>query len=138
MLPMRWMDQYLFGIFMQGARMRGWLVRRLGEVFPHWRNVEISHYWRGLVCMTGSMTPSVGRLEDDPSVWFGFGYQANGVNTAPWTGMMLARLIAGSNRGLDELPAVMTGLAPRIPFAALRRWYLRAAYLYYRVNDDIL
>ncbi len=122
----------------QGARMRAWLVRRLGEVFPHWRNVEISHYWRGLVCMTGSMTPSVGRLEDDPSVWFGFGYQANGVNTAPWTGMMLARLIAGSNRGLDELPAVMTGLAPRFPFAALRRWYLRAAYLYYRVNDDIL
>jgi glycine/D-amino acid oxidase-like deaminating enzyme len=83
------------------------------------------------------LTPSVGCLEDDPSVWYAFGYHANGVNTAPWTGMMLARLIAGSNRGMAELPLVMRGLAPRFPFAVLRRWYLRGAYLYYRILDDV-
>lgn len=119
-----------------GARMRAWLGRRLGEVFPHWKGVEISHFWRGLVCMTRRLTPCLGRLDDDPSVWYGFGYHANGVNTAPWAGMVLARLMTGSNRGLATLPAPMAGLSPRFPFAALRRWYLRGAYLYYRAADD--
>ncbi len=121
-----------------GEKMRAWLVRRLGEVFPHWKAVPISHFWRGLVCMTRNLTPSAGCLEDDPSVWYGFGYHANGVNTAPWTGMMLARLIAGSNSRQAVLPAAMTGLAPRFPFAALRPWYLRGATVYYRFSDALL
>lgn len=119
-----------------GARMRAWLARRLGEVFPHWKEVPISHFWRGLVCVTLKLTPSIGRLEDDPSVWYGFGYHANGVNTAPWTGKTLARMIAGSNSPAPDLPAVVAGLPRRIPFAALRLWALRAAYLYYRFKDD--
>jgi hypothetical protein len=32
----------------------------------------------------------------------------------------------------------MRGLAPRFPLAALRRWYLRGAALYYRARDDLL
>ncbi len=119
-----------------GARMRAWMRRRLGEVFPAWREVEISHFWRGLVCVTRKLTPSLGRLEEDPSVWYGFGYHANGVNTAPWAGMTLARLIAGSNRDLDMVPAAMRGLPARFPLASLRLWALRAAYLYYRLKDD--
>ena len=119
-----------------GARMRAWMVRRLGEVFPHWRGVEISHFWRGLVCMTRDLTPAIGRLTDDPSVYFGFGYHANGLNTAPWAGRALARLIAGNQRDVDQLPRVLTGLPPRFPFAALRLWYLRAALAYYRWLDS--
>jgi glycine/D-amino acid oxidase-like deaminating enzyme len=118
-------------------KIRAWLVRRLGEVFPHWKDVPISHFWRGLVCFTRDRTPAVGRLEDDPSVWYGFGYQANGVNTAPWTGRALARLIAGREGAQAVLPAVMSGPAPRFPFAALRLWYLRGAWLYYRMTDDL-
>ena len=96
-----------------------------------------SHFWRGLVCLSLKLAPSLGRLEDDPSVWYGFAYHANGVNTAPWTGMTLARLMAGSNSGAPPaLPAVMAGLPRRIPLPALRLWGLRAAYLYYRYHDD--
>ncbi len=118
-------------------RMRVWLRRRLGEVFPAWRNVPISHFWRGLVCFTRDLTPALGQLEDDPSVFYGFGYQANGVNTAPWAGRALARLIAGRRNDPAALPAVLAGPAPRFPFAALRPWYLRGAWLYYRLTDDI-
>lgn len=118
-----------------GARMREWMVRRLRQVFPGWSDVPLSHYWRGLVCVTRKLAPSVGRLTDDPTVWYGFGYHANGVNTAPWVGMRLARAIAGSNREDTDIPAVMAGLAPRFPFAAIRLWCLRAAYVYYRVQD---
>jgi glycine/D-amino acid oxidase-like deaminating enzyme len=120
-----------------GARMKAWMVRRLGEVFPHWRDVPISHFWRGLVCFTRDLTPAVGRLEDDPGVWYAYGYHANGVNTAPWTGRALARLVAGAESEERALPAVMAGPARRFPFAALRPWYLRGVCLYYRMTDDL-
>lgn len=118
-----------------GERMREWMVKRLRQVFPAWSEVPISHYWRGLVCVTRKLAPSVGQLADDPTVWYGFGYHANGVNTAPWVGMRLARAIAGSSRADADFPAVMAGLAPRFPFAAVRLWCLRAAYVYYRWQD---
>ena len=45
-------------------------------------------------------------------------------------------MIAGSNTGTPNLPAIVAGLPRRIPFPALRLWGLRAAYLYYRMQDD--
>ena len=121
-----------------GEKLRRWLTRRVGELFPAWKDAEITHFWRGLVCMSLKMTPSIGRLEDDPSVHYAFGYHANGVNTAPWAGRAVARAIAGSNSGEPSVPAVMKGLPRRIPFAAARLWGLRGAYLYYRLKDDFL
>ena len=115
-----------------GERMRVWMTRRLGEVFPGWCDVPISHFWRGFVCVSRKLTPSVGRLDGDPSVSYGFGYHANGVNTAPWVGMKLAQQIAGRS---IEIPAIMKGLAPRFPFAWIRRYALGCAYLYYRWQD---
>lgn len=118
-----------------GDKMRAWMVRRLGEVFPGWKTVPITHFWRGLVCVTRKLTPSVGQLEEDPSVWYGFGYQANGVNTAPWVGRALARHIAGNAKDRSAIPRVMSGLAPRFPFGRMRLWGLRGAYVYYRWHD---
>ena len=118
-----------------GARMQHWMARRLGEVFPGWRHVAVRYFWRGLVCMSMKFAPSLGRLEEDPSVWYGYGYHANGVNTAPWAGRALARMIAGVQTQKD-IPAVLAGPPPQIPFAALRRWYLRAYCLKYRITDD--
>ncbi len=125
----------LTGSPQDGQRMRAWMTRRLGEVFPGWCDVPITHFWRGLVCVTRKLTPSVGRLDDDPSVWYGFGYHANGVNTAPWVGMTLAQQIAGHDGDSTQIPAVMQGLAPRFPFAWMRRYALGCAYLYYRWQD---
>ncbi len=119
-----------------GQQMKAWMTRRLGEVFPAWREVEISHFWRGLVCLTRRRTPAIGRLEDDPSVLFGYGYHANGVNTAPWAGRELARLALGNESPQARLPAVLAGAPPRFPFAALRLWALRAAFAWYKVRDD--
>lgn len=119
-----------------GARFRAWLERRFGEVFPAWRDVEFSHFWRGLVCLTPKLTPAVGRLEEDPSVYYGYGYHANGVNTAPWVGRKLAWMIAASNSGEAALPAVMAGRGGRFPGGSFRLWGLRAAYLYYRFQDS--
>ena len=117
------------------ARMRAWMVRRLGEVFPAWQDVPVTHYWRGLICGTSRLTPCIGCLDDDPSVWFAFGYHGNGVNTAPWAGRILARRMAGPGTSAPPIPAPMQGLARRFPMPALRTWLLRGAYLYYRWLD---
>ena len=118
-----------------GDRMRAWMTRRIGEVFPAWRDVEIDHFWRGFVCISQRLAPSAGQLPDDPSVFYGFGYHANGVNTAPWTGMKIAAMVAGKTSEAD-LPAVIRGLPSRFPFPALRLKYLAAAYRWYAFKDD--
>ncbi len=125
------------GTVENGQRKQDWMTRRLGELFPSWQGVEVDYYWRGLVCMTRKFTPSVGQFEDDPSVFYGYGYHANGVNTAPWVGRLLAQLATGKADVRQDIPAVMAGAPPRIPIAGLRPWYLRGALLYYRLSDAL-
>ncbi len=113
-----------------GARMRALMERRLGEVFPHWRGIPTTHYWRGFVCMTARLTPAIGEIPDDPGVYFALAYHGDGVSAAPWAGRMIAQLIGGKV-SFQELPAPFRGVPPRIPFPSLKRWYLKAALGYY-------
>lgn len=119
-----------------GARMRTWLTRRVGEVFPAWSGVEVDYFWRGFVCMSRKLAPSLGQDRDDPSLFYGYAFHANGVNTAPWVGYLLADLAAGKEGADAKIPVVLRGHAPRFPFAELRLWYLRAMAAYYRWQDD--
>lgn len=117
-----------------GARMRALMERRLGEVFTSWAHVPTTHYWRGFVCMTARLTPAIGQMPDDRSVYFALAYHGDGVSAAPWAGKMLAQAIGGTG-SFQDLPAPFRGLPPRIPFPSLRRWYLGAALGYYRHQD---
>ncbi len=117
-----------------GAVMRRWMEKRLGEVFPAWAEVETTHYWRGFVCMTRRLTPSIAYMENDRTALAALGYHGDGVSAAPWAGRMAACLIAGKASESD-LPAPFRGEPGLIPFAALRRWYLRGALSYYRWTD---
>lgn len=115
------------------------LIARLHEVFPDWRDVEIDYRWHGLVCMTRRLTPAIGRLEDDRSVFYGFGYHGNGVNTSVWSGRQLARWIARDSGKDDdvpqEIPTMLLGLPRKFPFARLRLKYIRAALGALRIAD---
>lgn len=117
-----------------GARMRVEMERRLGEVFTSWAHVPTTHYWRGFVCMTARLTPAIGQMPGDSTVYFALAYHGDGVSAAPWAGRMLAQAIGGTG-SFDDLPAPLRGLPPRIPFPSLRRWYLGAALGYYRYQD---
>jgi glycine/D-amino acid oxidase-like deaminating enzyme len=102
----------------------GKIIRTFHRIWPAWEGVDIEFRWHGLICMTGSMRPAVGRLDGEPGVYFGFGYHGNGVNTATWAGKQLADWI-GQGREPDRLPAIVHGLPRRYPLPALRRAYLR-------------
>lgn len=118
------------GRFMFGGRGRGrgtpaheqrtidGLRAMLGTVFPGWRDVAIDFGWQGFVCFTGSLRTTIGRLDDDPTVYFGHGYHGNGVSNATWAGRYLAGLIGRGNA--PAVPVMVRGLGKRFPLPGLR------------------
>jgi glycine/D-amino acid oxidase-like deaminating enzyme len=83
--------------------------------------------------------PSIGRMPEDKSVYFAYGYHGNGVNSATWSGRELAKWLAGEHSGNavlpQHLPAIVRGRPPRFPLAGLRRQYLRLGLGFYRLRD---
>ena len=55
-------------------------------MWPQFADLEYTHQWRGLVCFALNYRPSIGRMPEDSSVYFGYGYHGNGVNSATWSG----------------------------------------------------
>jgi len=108
------------------------MEEQMKKVFPNWRNVEIDFHWRGLVAVTTKFTPSIGKLDDE--IYYSFGYQANGVNTAPWSGNELAKLIVSNSKKLN-ISKFYQGLPKKFLFPFLRLLYLRIALLYYSFID---
>lgn len=113
------------------------LHAKLRQLWPHWSDVPLEFRWQGLVCFTRRLTPSLGRLKDDGSVWFAYGYHGNGVNTAIWAGRELANWITRGGEAPASIPAMVQGLSGRFPFAAFRTWYLRARLALMRYADEI-
>ena len=115
------------------------LKQSIAQMWPQFADLEYTHQWRGLVCFAMNFRPSIGRMPEDPSVYFGYGYHGNGVNSATWSGRELAYWLAGKNASNDllpkHLPAIVQGQPPRFPLAFLRRQYLRAGMGYYRLRD---
>ena len=70
------------------------------------------------------MRPALGQLENDSTVYFGFGYHGNGVNNGTWAGQQLAAWIA-HDRVPANLPEIVRGLPRKYPVPALRRAYLK-------------
>lgn len=98
-------------------------AKTMHRMFPEWSEVEIEYRWHGLICYTRTLRPSLGQLDDDPSVYFGFGYHGNGVNTATWSGRQLADWI-GRGRS-PQLPEIVRGLGGKFRPAGLRLKYLQ-------------
>jgi len=115
------------------------LKRDIASIWPRFADLEFTHQWRGLVCFSRSLRPSIGRMPEDPSVYFGYAYHGNGVSNATWTGRELAKWLAGPESGDAilplHLPAILRGRTPRFPLGFLRRQYLRLGLQYYRLRD---
>jgi len=109
------------------------MEQQMKKVFPNWNNVNIDFHWRGLVAVTTKFSPSIGKIEDD-EIYYSFGYQANGVNTAPWSGNELAKLIISNSKDLN-ISKLYKGLPSKFPFPKLRLFYLRLALAYYKYID---
>ena len=115
------------------------LKQSIARMWPQFADIEYTHQWRGLVCFALNLRPSIGRMPEDKSVFFAYGYHGNGVNSATWSGRELARWLAGENSGDSlmptHLPAIIRGRPPKFPLAFLRRQYVRAGLSFYSLRD---
>ena len=105
-------------------RTYGTIERAMWRMWPAWRDVDVEYRWHGLICFTRSLRPSIGRLEGDGSVYYGYGYHGNGVNNATWTGKQLADWIGSGDE--PALTPVVRGIGGRFPLPGQRLRYLRA------------
>jgi len=115
------------------------LKQSIARMWPKFADLDYSHQWRGLVCFALNLRPSIGRMPEDKSIYFAYGYHGNGVNSASWSGRELAKWLAGKDSGNSllpmHLPAIVRGRPPKFPFAFLRRQYIRSGLTYYKLRD---
>ena len=114
---------------------RRWLIEQFQAMWPQWRHVDITHFWRGFVCLSTARVPHVGELPDDPGVWHAFAYHGGGVAWATFSGRAVARMIAGNEPAENWLSPVVRTPPRKFPLPWLRLWYLRSAYLWYAMKD---
>ncbi|MCA3560745.1 MAG: FAD-binding oxidoreductase [Aestuariivirga sp.] len=118
-----------------GDAYRPVLLKAFAELFPAWAEVEITHYWRGFVCLSHDLVPYVGALDEKKTVWTAIAYHGNGVAMGSWSGRAVARLLT-KKTARDELSPVLTRRLSRFPLPAFRPLYLKGAYVWYGWEDS--
>ena len=118
-----------------GEAYRQVLTSAFHILFPAWQTVDITHYWRGFVCLSYDLVPYVGALDENRSVWTAIAYHGNGVAMGSWSGRAVARLLTNKT-AREQLPAVITRRLAKFPLPAFRPLYLKGAYLWYGWEDS--
>lgn len=102
------------------------------KIFPQLRDAKIDYAWGGLVSITMSRLPHVGRLGD---LFFAHGYSGQGVLTPALAGKVLAEAMAGTAERFDVLASVAP---PEFPGgAALRSPLYVLGMLWYALRDRL-
>ncbi len=118
-----------------GDAYRPVLLKAFAELFPAWAEVEITHYWRGFVCLSHDLVPYIGALDEKKTVWTAIAYHGNGVAMGSWSGRAVARLLT-KKTAREELSPVLTRRLSRFPLPAFRPLYLKSAYVWYGWEDS--
>ena len=98
----------------------------MARIFPQLAQTRIDYAWGGLVSITLSRLPHIGRLGD---LFFAHGYSGQGVLIPALAGKVLAEAMAGTAERFDVLasiapPAFPGGAALRAPLYVLGMlWY---------------
>ncbi len=91
------------------ADIRGFVRPFLERSFPQLRGVPLEHGWGGLVSVTRSRLPDLGR--DGPVLW-AHGYSGQGAILSTLGGALLAEAVAGNTTRFDRFAAVAPGAFP--------------------------
>jgi len=110
------------------------LAVAIEERFPQLRPVRISHSWSGVLGMTRSFQPAIGRLHGQGDILHGVGYSGHGIALASLAGRLVAELVAG-DESEEQTYALEHAAPPLMPpeplrylaISALTRWQRRQA-----------
>ncbi|NJM28994.1 MAG: FAD-binding oxidoreductase [Rhizobiales bacterium] len=115
--------------------MRQKLTATFHRLFPAWSNAEITHFWRGFVCLAYDLVPYIGPLDEKKTVWTALAYHGNGVAMGTWSGRAVAQLMTDRKKAAD-MPNVITRRLANFPLPAFRPHYLKGAYLWFGWKDS--
>jgi gamma-glutamylputrescine oxidase len=102
------------------------------RIFPQLKGVAIDHAWGGLVSITMTRLPHIGRTGD---VFFAHGYSGQGVLMASLAGKLIAEAMAGTAERFDVLASVAP---PEFPGGAALRAPLHVlGMLWYALRDRL-
>lgn len=110
------------------------LLANFNRMFPAWRNVDLTHHWNGLACLSQSWRPYIGRVPGHHDVWTALAWHGNGVALASQGGKLLAQRMLGTI-GDDDLGTVLGTPMDKFPLPGLRRVARSLAYRYYGLRD---
>ena len=113
-----------------GAYMRPKML----EVFPQLADVKIDYQWGGMIGIGANRLPQIGRLHDQPNVYYAQAYSGHGLNATHLAGKLLAEAISGQHSdGFDLFAKV-----PHITFPGgkyLRSPLLALGMLWHRLKE---
>ncbi|HGG04097.1 MAG TPA: FAD-binding oxidoreductase [Aliiroseovarius sp.] len=113
--------------------MRRATQQHFTRMFPAWAQVEVPHFWSGLINLTRGGTPYIGPIGDWDRAWAGLGYHGNGVAMGTFAGARLAALALGR----EQAGPVFSAPLQRFPFGRARRLALPAAFLGSAILDRV-
>lgn len=113
-------------------RAKRQILKEFNEMFPAWREVDVPHYWSGMVCLARDFAPFAGELPDQPGLWSAMCYHGNGVAMGSYTGSIVAKAILGDD---DLRPAIMRAPLRKFPLGKARRLLMAPAYLGFKLFD---
>ncbi len=107
------------------------MLPHMTQTFPMLKDVKIEFEWGGMIGITITRTPQVGRINDN--VYYAQGYSGHGVNGTHIMGEILADAITGQ---MERYDIFAKAKQHRIP---VPRWVgnqmLALGMLYYRIKD---
>lgn len=109
------------------ARARKLIRSDFDAMFPAWRDVETTHNWSGMVCVSRDMLPFVGPVPSQRGLWAGLCYHGNGVAMGSYSGALLAQLVQGKTPDMLYPAAVQKPLR-RFELGRWRRALMPFAY----------
>ena len=125
--------RFLFGMrggLLASPRAEAGIRRKLRQdfeaMFSEWRQVETTHCWSGMVCLSRNLVPFIGPVPEHPGMFAGLCYHGNGVAMGSYAGRLLSDLVQGRTPDLPYSPAVQK--MPRFPFGRARRVLMPPAY----------
>ncbi|WP_421682712.1 FAD-binding oxidoreductase [Stutzerimonas urumqiensis] len=104
------------------------------KVFPQLVGIAVDYQWGGMIGIGTNRLPQIGRLPDQPNVYFAQAYAGHGLNATHLAGRLLAEAISGQAEGRFDLFA-------RVPHrtfpggARLRSPLLALGMLWHRLRE---
>ncbi|WP_420585924.1 NAD(P)/FAD-dependent oxidoreductase [Ruegeria sp.] len=114
------------------AAIRRKAVQDFQKMFPRWAEVDITHMWSGMVCLSRDLVPYAGPVAGHPGLYAGFAYHGNGVAMGTYCGRALARMCLGQEAGL---PDPIAHSPARFPLGKWRRALMPPAYALMALSD---